>query len=163
MDLAERFDSVVAAMDAALLVVTVAVSDERDGCLVGFHSQASIEPRRYVVWLSAANRTCRLADRADYLAVHVLASDQHELAELFGGETGDDIDKLARTTWEAGPSGVPLLVACPHRFVGRVVERHHSRGDHVGVVLAPIEASGEGPSEPLRLHQASDITPGHPA
>jgi len=163
MGTADRFDDLVAAMDAALVVVTVAVSDERDGCLVGFHSQASIEPRRYVVWLSNANRTCRLAERADHLAVHVLASDQHELAELFGGETGDDIDKLARTTWEAGPGGVPLLGACPHRFAGRVVERHHSRGDHVGVLLEPIEVSGEGPSEPLRLRHSANIEPGHPA
>lgn len=160
---ADRFDDLVAAMDTALVVVTVAVGEERDGCLVGFHSQASIDPRRYSVWLSPANRTWRLAEQAEHLAVHVLASDQHDLAALFGGETGDDIDKLARTTWEAGPSGVPLLAACPHRFVGRVVERYHSGGDHVCVVLAPIEASGEGPADALRLRQAGDIEPGHPA
>ena len=43
---------IVAGLDAAMVVVTVAVGDERDGCLVGFHSQSSIDPRRYVVWLS---------------------------------------------------------------------------------------------------------------
>jgi len=163
MEPIKRFDALVAAMDTALVVVTVAVGDERDGCIVGFHSQASINPRRYVVWLSTANRTSRLAERADYLAVHVLAHDQHELAELFGGETGDDIDKLHRITWEAGPGGVPLLAACPHRFVGQVLQRHHDVGDHVAMVLAPVEAVAAELPEPLRLHHADDIEPGHPA
>ena len=163
MEVTGDFDAVVAAMDTALVVVTVAAEDDRDGCLVGFHSQASIEPRRYVVWLSVANRTWRLAERSEQVAVHVLARGQHDLAEHFGGQTGDDVDKLADIPWDPGPGGVPLLVACPHRFVGRVIERLGTDGDHVGMVLEPIEVSGEGPRQPLRLHHADDIEPGHPA
>jgi flavin reductase (DIM6/NTAB) family NADH-FMN oxidoreductase RutF len=157
------FDEVVAAMDSAMVVVTVAVEDERDGCLVGFHSQASIEPTRYVVWLSTANRTTALARRADHLGVHLLGSHQHDVAELFGGESADDSDKLVRTTWEAGPSGVPLLVACPVRFAGRITARQETDGEHVGMVLEPVDAAWETPWTPLRLRDAIDIDPGHPA
>lgn len=157
------FDSLVAAMGSAMVVVTVAVDDERDGCLVGFHSQASIHPPRYAVWLSMANRTCSLARRAEHLAVHVLGAGQHDLAELFGGETGDEVDKLARTTWEAGPGGVPLLVVCPTRFVGRIVERHDAGGDHICVILEPTDAAAADELRPLRLADAIDIDPGHPA
>src|SRR3546814_18299938 len=87
------FDEIVAAMDTAMVVVTVADGDERDGCLVGFHSQCSIEPPRYVVWLSRANRTFEMASRATHLAVHPLAADTHPLDAHCGGETGDEDSK----------------------------------------------------------------------
>lgn len=157
------FDDLVARMDTAMIVVTVAVDGERDGCLVGFHSQASIEPPRYAVWLSKVNRTSTIARRAHHLAVHLLAEDQHELAELFGGETGDELDKLASVAWEPGPGGVPLLTDCPNRFVGRVVESGEGIGDHILCVLDPRDARSDDPPPALRLSAAVDIEPGHPA
>jgi flavin reductase (DIM6/NTAB) family NADH-FMN oxidoreductase RutF len=163
---ADGFDAVVAGLDPAMVVVTVTVGEERDGCLVGFHTQASIHPRRYVVWLSVANRTYRLAQLADHLAVHALAASDHALAEHFGGTTGDEEDKLADVAWSPGPGGVPLLEDLPARFVGRVVEwLRPSEGDHQAVVLEPVEATGGelGPDGPFRLGHAGDITPGHPA
>jgi flavin reductase (DIM6/NTAB) family NADH-FMN oxidoreductase RutF len=156
-------DALVAAMDAAMVVVTAAAGDDRDGCLVGFHSQCSIQPPRYLVWLSRANRTFELAQRTDHLAVHVLAADDRELAELFGGASGDDVDKLAGCDWVPGPGGAPLLDDCPNRFVGRIVERIDGDGDHVGHVLEPFEASNTQPSRPLRYSAARDIDPGHDA
>lgn len=158
----EGFDGLVAAMDLALVVVTVASGDERDGCLVGFHSQTSIHPRRYTVWLSVENRTYRLAERATHLAVHVLAEVDHAVAERFGGTTGDEVDKLAGQAWTPGPNGVPLLDGLPV-FVGRIVDRVIAGGgDHVAFVLEPMDALGEL-AKPFRLHHAEDIDPGHPA
>lgn len=109
----EPFDAVVASADAAMVVVTAAAGGQRAGCLVGFHSQTSIEPRRYGVWLSKANHTYRVALMADHLAVHFLTDADRDLAELFGGVSGDDVDKFARCGWEPGPHGVPLLHRCP--------------------------------------------------
>jgi flavin reductase (DIM6/NTAB) family NADH-FMN oxidoreductase RutF len=149
-----------------MVVVTAAAGDERDGCLVGFHSQSSIHPRRYVVWLSVANRTYRIAQRADHLAVHALTASDHALAERFGGTTGDDTDKLADVGWSPGPGGAPLLDDLPTRFVGRVEAwLPATEGDHRGVVLVPVDAAGAdlAPGGPFRLRQARDITPGHPA
>lgn len=157
------FAALTAAMDPAMLVVTVAVGDERDGCLVGFHSQCSIDPPRYAVWLSIANRTHELACRATHLGVHLLGADDHALAERFGGQTGDEVDKLRGIRWTAGPASVPLLAACPNRFVGRIVQRSEAGGDHVAYELDPIEVAVADPPLPLRLRAASDITPGHDA
>jgi flavin reductase (DIM6/NTAB) family NADH-FMN oxidoreductase RutF len=160
----EHFDELIAAMDSAMVVVTVAAGDERDGCLVGFHGQCSIEPRRYAVWLSVANRTYELAEQAPHLAVHLLGADDSDLAELFGGQTGDDVDKLALCGWEPGPGGVPLLARCPARFVGRIVERGSGFGDHDLFVLAVADGSaGEVPAAPLRLSAVTGIDPGHEA
>ena len=38
------FDRLMADADPAMIVLTTAAAGERAGCLVGFHSQISIEP-----------------------------------------------------------------------------------------------------------------------
>jgi flavin reductase (DIM6/NTAB) family NADH-FMN oxidoreductase RutF len=159
----EAFDELMRAVDQSMVIVTTLADGERSGCLVGFHSQSSIEPPRYVVWLSQANHTHGVARRASTFAVHLVPADRHDLAELFGGRTGDRSDKLARCDWAPGPDGVPLVAGCPDRFVGRRLEWLAGAGDHDGVVLEPLEAEvgSEGPW--LRLSDATDIDPGHAA
>jgi flavin reductase (DIM6/NTAB) family NADH-FMN oxidoreductase RutF len=158
----DAFDQLVAAMDTAMVVVTTASPDgEVDGCLVGFHAQCSIDPPRGAVWLSKANRTHELAERATHLAVHLLGPGDHDVAEHFGGLSGDDVDKLADWDWEPGPGGVPLLARCPSRFVGQILERAAGIGDHDLYVVDVVEADvAAGPVVPLRLSAVTDIEPG---
>jgi flavin reductase (DIM6/NTAB) family NADH-FMN oxidoreductase RutF len=161
----DRFDALTAALDSAVVVVTAAAAGggERAGCLVGFHSQCSIEPRRYAVWLSRVNHTYRVALVADHVAVHPLGSDDRDLAELFGGRTGDDVDKFARCDWQPGPGGVPLLAG---RAGGRLVLRRTALldvgGDHSCLVGEPVLADRPGGFSPLRLSVAGTVPPGHP-
>jgi flavin reductase (DIM6/NTAB) family NADH-FMN oxidoreductase RutF len=145
-----------------LHVITACDSDHRDGCLVGFATQASISPARLLVCLSVVNLTYRIAVSSPALAVHLVPHDRHDIAELFGGETGDDTDKLARVAWTAGPGGLPLLDDCPVRLVGRVVSRHPF-GDHEGFLLEPLGKENVPRQEPLIAREALDIQPGHPA
>ena len=146
-----------------MAIVTAAGNGERAGCLVGFHCQCSIEPFRYAVWLSKANRTYRVVLRAATLAVHFLTPANRPLAELFGGTSGDDLDKFDRCRWDEGPHGVPLLVDCPNRVVGRRGVVLDEGGDHVCVVLHDVELASTGGLTPLRLTGVDDITPGHEA
>ncbi|MEU6807875.1 flavin reductase family protein [Streptomyces sp. NPDC046831] len=152
-------------LDPEMCVVTAAAGGERDGCLVGFAAQCSIRPVRFTVWLSKANRTFRVAEHADRLAVHLLTREQHALAALFGGRTGDDgVDKFARVAWTERSGGALVLKDAPAWFVGRILRRTDA-GDHVGFLLEPEEAGErkdlDGPL--LRLSDALDIRPGHPA
>ena len=158
----DRFDAFVDGLDYPMFVVTTTNGQERAGCLVGFTTQASIDPPRMLVCLSVANRTYRVARDAELLAVHVLDPAQQDLAELFGGSTGDDTDKFATCRWTVGAGGVPLLEDCPRRFVGRIVDRH-GLGDHVRFLLDPlqVEAYDEGPA--LGYEQVEDLEPGHTA
>lgn len=158
----EEFDRFVEGLDYPLFVVTAADRDEADGCLAGFATQTSIDPPRFLVCLSRANRTFRVAAGAAFLAVHVLGADEYGLAERFGGQTGDEVDKLAGLAWHAGPGGVPLLEDLPQRLVGRILERL-PLGDHVGHLLEPVAAQGGEDDPPLMLHDADDIEAGHPA
>jgi flavin reductase (DIM6/NTAB) family NADH-FMN oxidoreductase RutF len=163
----DGFDALAAALDAAVVVVTAAApaagGGERAGCLVGFHSQCSIEPRRYAVWLSKVNHTYRVALLADHVAVHPLGARDRDLAELFGGRTGDDVDKFARCDWEPGPGGVPLLAG---RAGGRLVLRRTALldvgGDHSCLVGVPVLVEPPDRFTPLRLSVAGAVAPGHP-
>jgi flavin reductase (DIM6/NTAB) family NADH-FMN oxidoreductase RutF len=142
-------------LDYPMFIATV----PGDGCLVGFATQCSIDPLRLLVCLSDKNKTYRLAREATHLALHVVPQDRVDLAELFGGETADEIDKLAQVDWKAGPGGVPLITGCPY-VVGPVVDRFEV-GDHVAFVLA-VEVE-EGAANPLRFEHARAIDPGHEA
>jgi flavin reductase (DIM6/NTAB) family NADH-FMN oxidoreductase RutF len=162
-DTCMSFERLVGTLDYPMYIVTAAAGGERDGCLVGFATQASIDPARFLVCLSDKNRTYRVARDAEALGVHLLAADQEELAELFGGETGDEVDKLDRVAWRPGPGGAPVLEDCANWFAGRVLERIPF-GDHVGFLLEPVEAhAGDPDQEQLTFHRARRIDPGHDA
>ncbi|MFC9846585.1 flavin reductase family protein [Streptomyces sp. NPDC060223] len=151
-------------LDYPMYVVTAEADGERAGCLVGFASQCSIRPARFMVWLSKENRTYRVAEHAERLAVHLLRRDQDRLARLFGGETGDRTDKFANASWHPGPGGSLILDEAPAWFVGRV-ENRIDGGDHVGFLLAPEAAENLAGNHTslLTLKDALDITAGHPA
>jgi flavin reductase (DIM6/NTAB) family NADH-FMN oxidoreductase RutF len=161
-DVAERFERFAAAISSPAFVVTAAEDGNRQGCLVGFATQASIHPPRLLVCLSVKNATFETAGRATHLGVHLIPSDRLDLAELFGGETGDDVDKFAGHRIEEGPGGAPLLVECPLRLSGRILDRH-PLGDHVGYLLEPVAVWADEVTQPLDIRRAVGIDPGHPA
>lgn len=155
------FDQLVGAFDPAMVVVTAAAGALRGGCLVGFHGQTGIDPVRYAVRLSKANHTYRVALFAEHLAVHALDAGDADIAELFGGSSGDDVDKLARCAWAAGPSGVPLLARCPNRMVLRTLATVDDGSDHVGFVGEVVSAEVTGGLAPWRVSAAGSIDAGH--
>jgi flavin reductase (DIM6/NTAB) family NADH-FMN oxidoreductase RutF len=158
----KTFQELVAQLDYPMFIATVAGDEELAGCLIGFATQCSIHPPRFLAGLSDKNRTYRVAQDAGAMALHLVPEAATELAELFGGETGDEIDKFERCSWRPGPDGVPLLDGCPNRFVGRIVERI-DLGDHMGFVLDPVFAEADADSAQLGFHRAKRIEPGHEA
>lgn len=152
-------------VDSPMYVVTCKQGDESAGCLVGFATQCSIQPPRFLVCLSIANRTYRVADGASALAIHVLAGKDRRIASLFGEQTGDDVDKFAAVPWHLGITGAPILTDCAASFEGRIVAKIPF-GDHVGFVLAPvdeIDAPTEVEGAQLTLRDVESFEPGHPA
>ncbi len=163
-------------VDPPLYIVTASAGGERSGCLVGFATQCSIHPPRFLVCLSVVNHTYRVAARAGVLGVHLLAADQHGLAAHFGERTSDEDDKFAGIAWHPGPHGAPLLDAARAAFEGRVVQRL-PLGDHRGHLLEPLDEtvtgaaaalrsqqSAGGPAgRQLRLQDAATLEAGHPA
>jgi flavin reductase (DIM6/NTAB) family NADH-FMN oxidoreductase RutF len=145
-----------------MFIITVtAPTGERDGCLIGFATQCSVHPPRFLACISKRNRTFEAIHGADAVGVHFLGREQRALAELFGGETGDEVDKFEPAEWTEGPEGVPVLAGVAGWFAGRVLARH-DLGDHVGLWLEPIAAQDNGGLPDLGFQDAKDIHPGHP-
>jgi len=160
------FPKLMAELDYPMFVVTACADGERSGCLVGFTTQTSIHPARFLVCISEKNHTYPVAMRSSVLAVHLLsrAEREKELASLFGSETGDEVDKFAGLSWQPGAAGVPLLDDLPSRFVGRVRERFPAFGDHTGFLLEPLEAEKvEELHGGLGFQDVKDLEPGHEA
>jgi flavin reductase (DIM6/NTAB) family NADH-FMN oxidoreductase RutF len=158
----DAFEALAADVDYPMYVVTAASEEARAGCLVGFLSQCSIDPARVVVWLSKNNRTYRVAVRSEALVVHLLRQGDEPLAELFGGATGDDVDKFEWPSHEEGPSGVPVLDGCDW-FAGRVLSEVDG-GDHVGFLIEPFGGTAERAGTPqLGFQAVRAIDPGHEA
>lgn len=157
-DLAE----LLGGLDRTMWILTVAAGGERSGCLMGFGTQASIDPCRFLACVSRTNHTFAPATASDHVAVHA-CPDQPDLAlaRLFGEETGDEIDKFARCSWHEGPEGQPVLDDVPAWFVGRVLDRL-DLGDHVGLLLEPVAVEGELRGV-LTFERAKDLDPGHSA
>jgi flavin reductase (DIM6/NTAB) family NADH-FMN oxidoreductase RutF len=157
----ETFNAIVGELEYPMFIVTARAGGEPLGCLVGFTTQTSIDPPRFAVCLSHSNRTFRHGRDAPVLGVHCVPADAEDLARLFGGETGDEVDKFARVEWHDGPEGVPVLDRCTNWFAGRVLARLDA-GDHDLFLLEPIAAEAADDEE-FTFHRAKRIEPGHEA
>jgi flavin reductase (DIM6/NTAB) family NADH-FMN oxidoreductase RutF len=155
-----EFNRLMSLLDYPLFIVTTAAEGERAGCLIGFGSQVSIRPPRFLACLSVKNHTYRVATRAGVLVVHLVPADAEQLAGLFGGETGDEVDKFAQCEWEPGPDGVPVLTELENWFAGRILSRS-DLGDHCGFLLEPIEGEARRSEEQFTFRRARWIEPGH--
>ncbi len=165
MTAVDVYERLVAAAPHPMVIVTTASADgEPAGCLVGFHTQCSIEPVRHLVCLSTVNRTYEIARDSSALTVHRLGVQHRELAQLFGERTGHDTDKFARVPWSLGPFGTPLLDDAPSRWTGRIVDRT-PLGDHWGIILEPVDGQVSEPDLDHRVLDSAavaDMEPGHP-
>jgi flavin reductase (DIM6/NTAB) family NADH-FMN oxidoreductase RutF len=161
-DVAATFHALVGDLEYPMFIVTARADDEPLGCLVGFATQTSIDPPRFAVCLSHNNRTFRRGRDSELLGVHCVPQHAEPLAQLFGGQTADTVDKFERCAWHDGPGGVPLLDECPNRFVGRVVWRADA-GDHDVFLLEPVSAAAQPGEDEFTFHRARRIDAGHEA
>jgi flavin reductase (DIM6/NTAB) family NADH-FMN oxidoreductase RutF len=159
---ADRDQALARAFTGPVYIVTACAEGRRAGCLIGFATQVSLDPERFMACISRANATFPVAMAAARLAVHGVTERERGLAELFGGETGDEVDKFARCRWTPAEDGTPLLSESPAWFLGRVVDRV-DLGDHVGCVLEPERSHAAGPIVQLTERDLAEIEPGHPA
>ena len=82
---------------------------------------------------------------------------------MFGGETGDRVDKFARCAWRDGPEGLPILCDSAAWFTARVLDRF-DLGDHVGHLTEPV--GGCAPrtlADIVTFSDVKDLEPGHQA
>jgi flavin reductase (DIM6/NTAB) family NADH-FMN oxidoreductase RutF len=162
----DGYSDIVDELDFPMVVVTTRADDDGElgGCLVGFHTQCSIDPPHHLVLISKENHTWRVARRASELAVHVLADDQLDLARGFGEVTDDASpgDKWGAVNVD-DRDGPPILLDAVAWFAGPIVETLDA-GDHVAFVLEPTRTSRRRATfTQLGFQATRDFHPGHPA
>ncbi|MDX6200145.1 MAG: hypothetical protein QOJ79_3296 [Actinomycetota bacterium] len=163
MSWTEAFDALTSSLEYPMFIVTAAADGERNGCLVGFATQCSMDPPTLLVCISKANRTFNTAQRSTSLVVHYLGVEDEALARLFGESTGDEEDKFAKCSWSPRPDGTPVLDGCRGWVSGDVVSRTDV-GDHmamaVRITTAEVQDDRAGQ---LGFQRVKDFDPGHPA
>ena len=118
------------------------------GITVNSFTSVSLAPP-LILWCVAETASCApvFVPGRDF-SVHVLASDQEEVALRFARRSGDKFEGHA---WSRGPCGVPRLPGCAAEFRCRVTERLPG-GDH-WIVLGEVLAHEVFERAPLLFHR----------
>jgi flavin reductase (DIM6/NTAB) family NADH-FMN oxidoreductase RutF len=147
---------------ALQVVTTISSAGEPSGCMVGFATQCSIDPPRFLICISKVNHTYFASLHSDAVALHLIGQDQIPLASLFAESSGDDVDKFARCRWHLGTTGAPLLADCVAWLEGTVIRRW-SVGDHQALLVRPVAGGAGDQRDVLTVRHAPDFQAGHPS
>jgi 3-hydroxy-9,10-secoandrosta-1,3,5(10)-triene-9,17-dione monooxygenase reductase component len=92
-------------------LVTAAHENKRGGLTVAWACQAAQDQVLICVGQQSFTRALILASHA--FGLNTLAREQLDLAKSFGTRSTQGHDKFAGLAWHPGPTGSPLLEACP--------------------------------------------------
>jgi flavin reductase (DIM6/NTAB) family NADH-FMN oxidoreductase RutF len=149
--------------DYALHVVTTTSNEgEQSGCVVGFVTQCSIVPPRFLVCISKVNHTYFTTERSDAVGLHLIGHDQLDVASLFAEESGDVVDKFSRCEWHAGVTGSPVLSECAAWLECKILYRW-SVGDHQALLVYPVAGGSGVHQDVMTFRDSPDLEPAHPA
>jgi len=118
---------------------------ELAGVTANSFNSVSLDPPLILWSLAKSSRSMAVFESADQFAVHILASDQDELANLFASRVDDKFAGLA-----VGSEGPPLIAGCTARLVCATRHRYEG-GDHIIMVGEVLTYESE-PKPPLLFH-----------
>ena len=140
-----RFRQALGNFATGVTIVTAVDTIGKDvGLTANSFNSVSLDPP-LVLW--SIGKTSSVFDEfiaARHFAIHILASDQVELASRFSQK---GIDRFAGIAPQRGASGVPLLDGCVARFECRTVHRYEG-GDHI-ILVGEVLNYDQLPLEPL--------------
>lgn len=110
----DQIEQVFGLVDREIWIVTAAAGDKRGGLVATWVSQASIDKNTpsVVVGIAANHHTCELIDHSDAYALHLLRTDQLDVAWNFAAGSGRDRDKLAMLAAHTEATDSPVLDDC---------------------------------------------------
>jgi enoyl-CoA hydratase/carnithine racemase len=129
--------------------VTIVTTRDAQGLPVGVTANSfnsvSLDPPLILWSLARSARSMAAFEQAESFAVHVLASDQDDLANRFASRAEDKFAGL-----DIGDEGPPFIHGCSARLICKT--RHlYEGGDHVIMVGEVIEYESDG-KPPLLFH-----------
>ena len=123
---------------SGVTVVTALSEGQVHGMTVSSFASLALEPPLVLVSLEQLARTHDMVERSGQFGVTILAQDQQELSDRFGGRIGDSLDRFAGLETETLWSGVPFVKGGLAYLDCRVLATHPA-GTHtlfIGEVMA---------------------------
>ena len=117
---AEELRSVLRQWASGITVVTAAHDGVLHGMTVSSFSSVALKPPLVSVNIERRTRTYTLMTEAGAFGVNILASDQQDLAQRFGGGVSDLEERLEGVSHSLGELGSPLLEGCLAKLECRV-------------------------------------------
>ncbi|MCX4473607.1 flavin reductase family protein [Micromonospora sp. NBC_01655] len=122
-------------------------------------TSVSLEPPLVSFCLARASSSWPTIQRAEHVAVHLLAAGQQQVARTFATS---GIDRFAaHPGWTVGPFGVPLVDGALAALLCRVVHRV-TAGDHTIVIAEPLALGSGEDGNPLVHHRGGFSTTAGP-
>ncbi len=132
--------------------VTIVTARDAEGTPIGLTANSfnsvSIEPPLVLWSLSRQAGSMPAFARGSHYAVHILAADQHALAQRFASRA---MDRFAGVAWRTGSAGVPLLDGAAAVFECFNRSRYEE-GDHVIFVGEVERCERRAGAHPLIFH-----------
>jgi len=105
---------------SGVTIVTAGHDGVLHGMTVSSFSSVSLDPPLISVNIGRLTRTHSLMNEAGAFAVSILASDQQDLADHFGGAVPDTEQRLDGIAYRLGPLGSPLLEGSLASFEAKI-------------------------------------------
>jgi flavin reductase (DIM6/NTAB) family NADH-FMN oxidoreductase RutF len=149
VEVRDGFREAMAAVPAAVAVVSARSGDGFRGLTASSFTSASLGPPLLLVCLDSLSQTRDAVAEQGEFSLSVLERSQEFLAERFAGRA-----PLVDPTWgevphTLGVSGLPVLQGCVAWFECRLLDLRPA-GDHE-IALGEVLACGRGGGEPLVL------------
>jgi flavin reductase (DIM6/NTAB) family NADH-FMN oxidoreductase RutF len=145
----DRFREAMAAVPAAVAVVSAATGAGFRGLTASSLTSVSLEPPLLLVCLDAASQTRDAVAETGRFGVSVLERGQEFVAERFAGRAPLVDPAWREVPHDLGASGLPLVRGCVAWFECELRDLH-AAGDH-DIAVGEVTAAGRRAGEPLVL------------
>lgn len=154
--------AVLAKLDFAIFVLTVAHQDRRNGQIVCWVVPATIVPQvpRILVGVGRTTLTRELIETSRSFALNLLGKDQWPWVRHFGFRSGREADKFAAIPSECGVTGNPILPGTVGYLECRVRSVFDAGpGAHLFYLADVVTGKIVADQHPLRLHHLPELLP----
>lgn len=137
-----------------MYILTSRDGDRYGAAMVTWLSQASFKPPLLMAAVRTESNVFQCMRESHVAAVHILDSDQQDLAQKFFAPTQADGSSINGEPFVAGTTTAPILRNVPAYMECRVHQIPDSGGDHALVIMEVVEAGCRAPVRPLTIAES---------
>ncbi|HWR53689.1 MAG TPA: flavin reductase family protein [Bryobacteraceae bacterium] len=137
-----------------IYIITSRSGDQYGGATVSWVSQASFKPPLVMAAIRKESNVFRCMKESGKAVIHVLGSDQRELAQRFFTPTKVDAGLMNSEPFHLGKTSLPVLESAPAYVECCVRGALDDLGDHAVVVLEVLEAEWFSAVHPLTMTES---------